>query len=324
MRWPRSIRLQYSLRALAIFITLFMVWGGYHANRGWKQRAAEAILLRHEAAIYHGTGRIPHGFTDHVVDAYDGLVYALWGEGRVMEIDIKSSMEPKVVEALIALPRLDKLAIQPRPYTSDETSQMYRSGDFGKKLKPPASAMDRIMSNSEAKEMVLIACELSAADCEAIAACQSIESVNLMDCLLSDDGFAELLKLPRLRGLRMSHCQVTERGLSSVPGSTSLERISCVSTPVEKDFAAFVARSRNVTSLTVTHSGIDDEFVRNLGPHPSLIELGVHGGVITDQASADLEKMPCLERVGLPRDSLSDKTLARLKSTRPNLSVLQP
>jgi Leucine Rich repeat len=280
MSRPRSLRLQYSLRALAIFITLFMVWGGYHANRGWKQRAAEAVLLRHEAAIYHGTGRIPQGFTDHVVDAYQSLVYALWGEGRVMEIDIKSNMEPEVVEALIALPPLDKLAIQPRPYTSDETSQMYSTGDFGRKLKPPMGAMDRITANSKVKEVVLIACELSVDDCRALAACESIESLNLMDCLLTDEGFAELLKLPRLHSLRLSHCELTEGGLNSVPGSKSLVTISCVATPVGKEFAAFVARSGNVTSLSVAHPDIGDEFIRKLGPHPSLSELGVHGGDI--------------------------------------------
>jgi hypothetical protein len=32
MAWPKSIRWRYSLRALFVFITVFMLWGGYHVE----------------------------------------------------------------------------------------------------------------------------------------------------------------------------------------------------------------------------------------------------------------------------------------------------
>jgi hypothetical protein len=245
---PRSLRLQYSLRALVIFITLFMIWGGYHANRGWKQRAAEAVLRRHEARISY-LGRDHRYLGNRLADTYGALVHALWGETHIHGVDVRSNLEAEVVEALIALPQMDGLGIMPRAYSSSDMSQLVRGQKLEGRMNLPEGAMQRILARRDLKGLSLVACSLDSDDCEAIVGCENIESLYLLNCGLSEEGFAELLKLPRLRWLSISHCQVTGSELKSVAGSMSLDRIDCIGTPVGEEFAAFVKRCSNVTSL---------------------------------------------------------------------------
>jgi hypothetical protein len=80
MLLQRLLRFRYSLRALLVFITLLALWGGYHANRGWKEGRAVAVLLEHGADVtYWSTDwRLrPFGF---IPSAYWGLVGWLWGD----------------------------------------------------------------------------------------------------------------------------------------------------------------------------------------------------------------------------------------------------
>lgn len=322
MPGPRRIRLQYSLRALAIFITLFMIWGGYHANRGWKQRAAETVLQRHDAAIVY-LGHDTRNLGSYLVGYYKALMHKLWGDRHIAHVIVRSPLEPEVVEALIALPQMDGLAIHPGPITSSERSQLHHSGNRSDKKELPDGALERILARRGLRDLGFLACQLDVEDCRAIARCESIESLRLEACWLSDEGLAELLKLPGLYSLNIFYCQGTEDELGSVPGSTSLVRVEWNGSPVGKEFAAFVGRSPNVTHLHVVATGSGDEFISNLGAHPSLVDLAV-GGVVTDAVAPTIEKMPSLEIVCLPQGSLSDEAKARLTVANPKLLILPP
>jgi hypothetical protein len=62
------LRLRYSLRALLVFLTLFMLWGGYHTNRGWRERQAETLLTSAGARLERGAN-LPVSPYRFIVDA---------------------------------------------------------------------------------------------------------------------------------------------------------------------------------------------------------------------------------------------------------------
>src|SRR3954454_11292929 len=102
MSWPRSLRFRYSLRALAIFLTLFCLWGGYHANRGWRERHAERVLFRHGASIEYWTGESRSFVIGTPLRLYWKLVGWLWGDRLIRSIAVTGPLDSDMIAALAA------------------------------------------------------------------------------------------------------------------------------------------------------------------------------------------------------------------------------
>lgn len=326
---PRSLRVRYTLRALFVFITLFMLWGGYHTNRGWKEREAERILGRHHSGCGYGPKKVGSGWISELRFAYLKLVQLVWRERFITQAMVNAPPEGEVLDAILALPHLEGLSLNPAPSTKEEQELYAEKRIVEAKDKMPAGALERIIARRPLRVLELTTWILSDDDCRAIAECQSLEYLGLFGSQCSEEALAKLVTLPRLRHLRMSHCPVTGAGLASVPGSHSLQVIDCPHAPVGREFAAFVGRSPAVTTLTVWSDSVADDFVAALGSHPSLCHLTLISPCLTDRSALTLQQLPSLQGVAigpgtvakLPDGFVTSAAKDRLRAAKPGLVV---
>src|SRR5438309_2067073 len=109
---PRSLRFRYTLRALLVFVTLFCLWGGYHANRGIKERRVEALIARDSRfALQYGRRLDRPALQLTVLTSYDRLVRRVWGERGVTGIGVPSDIDAETMNALAALPSVESVSI---------------------------------------------------------------------------------------------------------------------------------------------------------------------------------------------------------------------
>ena len=129
-----------TLRALFVFITLFMLWGGYHTNRALKERNAVAVLRRHEASLGFVEMRSKTGFVADVARSYRRFVQLIWRQPSVTSVALVSTLdEDEVVDAISSLPRMSELAITSRRPSSEEETKVLSGGRIeGQPVAPPA------------------------------------------------------------------------------------------------------------------------------------------------------------------------------------------
>jgi len=167
---PRSLRVRFTLRALFVFITLFMLWGGYHTNRGWKERAAENVLTKRGASCQYAKQTIEGDLIQRVAAVYGRVVQILWRERAVTYVSLDASLDAEVVEALASLPNLKSLWISPEKPNAEQGQLM----KDGKALKPkeavPNGALERILGACPLRQLAISGWVLSDSDCQRISA----------------------------------------------------------------------------------------------------------------------------------------------------------
>jgi hypothetical protein len=322
MFWrPRSLRLRYTLRALLVFITLFMLWGGYHTNRSWKERAAVELLQRHHASLTYGPDRPGSDFASYVVFAYEKLAQFIWREPFVTRAKISAPLEPDVVEALCALPHAKSVGVSPNYPTEKERDRQATERSFSPRVATPRGAFAQILGRLQLQQFSCNAWYLSEEDCRAIGSHPTLQfvSLNLSHC--SEEGFAEILKAPKMRYFSFTYSNVTGEKLARESGSASLETITCDYTPAGHEFAAYVSRCPNVRKLECRGRLITDEFIAQLASHPSLVELAIDESSVTDASIPVLETLSALQTVSLRRTAVSHTAAQRFQKARPRVSV---
>jgi hypothetical protein len=322
MFWrPRSLRLRYTLRALLVFITLFMLWGGYHTNRSWKERAAEDVLKARGASFEYATHSFDGTLSEKAAAAYAMLIETVWQDRSIRSVRLLAPLDAEVVGALCVLTQLKSLTTCP----SERTSEAYARVLSGKALSPtesmPNGALERIQRSCPLQQLIIGSWVLSDGDCLAIASCPTITHLEISGSRVSEQGLARLICKPGLRWFSFEFCDVTGSGLAKQPGSPTLERLYCGVAPVSNALAAFVSRSQNIKELAVRNCASSDNFVRALGPHPNLQELSLGSTKVTDDALVQIERMPALIYVGLPGATVSTESVARLQQARPRLRI---
>jgi hypothetical protein len=295
----RLLRFRYSLRALLVFITLFALWGGYHANRSFKDRRAELILLRHRARLEFWE------------------IQPYWPERLISAVEVDSSLEPEVIDALAGLVCPRSIAIgAPSP---PEVAYGYSRPQ---QVAAPTGAIDRILKRHKLHSFAVTDFILSGAAFAAIAKHRSLEELAFTRTNLSDGELSALVVLPRLRHLSFQSCPASGSLLADVPGSKTLESIECQGSPVGIEFARFVARSPTIRALSVgfEQNPQADDFVSALGAHPSLAELRLGSGELTDASIPALERMQMLRELQ-SFEHLTVQGRACLSTKRPRLEI---
>src|SRR4030095_4658115 len=153
---PRSLRLRSTLRALLVFITLFMLWGGYHANRAWRNRAAENILRRHGAQFSHVRAGAPRTALDRVEYAYRNVAAMVWGDRPVTAVHTHSRLEGELVNAICDLPGLDSLRIS--------AGGDFDLDEYDRRQAIPPGALKRILSERAISSLDIIGGNLANED----------------------------------------------------------------------------------------------------------------------------------------------------------------
>ena len=322
MVWrPRSVRARYSLRALLVFITLFMLWGGYHTNRSWKERQAEEILRQRGATFGYGQYPTKGNVAERLIGAYWRFAGTLWGERNITIVHYQGSLDAKAADALLSLPSLKSLYLSSSPQrTSEENYRLLKS------LKPwPATAklppgfLREIIAKCEPTNLDLQEWVLSDDECQALADRHVLLPVSLCGCAISEENLAKLITQPGRQSLNFAYCDVTGSALKGHPGSPTLEHLHSSGTRVGHDFARFIAKCPRIKELAADHQGVDDAFVELLGPHPSLRAISLQNSRVTEKCFSDIQRMPAVELVIFPRETISREALMRLRTAQPKI-----
>jgi hypothetical protein len=319
MALPKSLRVRYTLRAVFVFVTLFCLWAGFHANRGWRERQAVAVLERHGGVV--GPRGIYEGFPLLIQASanYRRVVQSLWREPFIRAVGISSALEPDVVEAIATLPHLESLTL-----AAPDCGPLY--GPHARPVdcppcRMPAGALQRLLSGHQVTYLDLDHWILSDEDVEAIANHTPLAHLTLDSVTLPDNGLAGLVAMPRLQWFVLRRCQVDDGGLADAPVSATLTTIQCVDSTVGPGFGAYIGRLPRIESLGLVGPTIDDAFIAGLGPHPSLQFVGVEGPGITGQSLSIFEDMPALKMVGLPSHLHGHPAVWSLQGARRDLKV---
>jgi hypothetical protein len=179
MLLQRLFRFRYSLRALLVVITLFALWGGYHANRGWKERRALEVLQRHGAIVdlahsIQGGGLIRSGKC-----LYWSLTGYLWNDRCIGQVQVYSPLDGELTNALANLPSLESLCLLLRPSVELDLISVKIGEEPTTRSELPHGSLERVLVNGKVRELTVYACELSDDDCRAINRCRSLRDLDL-------------------------------------------------------------------------------------------------------------------------------------------------
>ncbi len=188
-------------------------------------------------------------------------------------------------------------------------------------MSAPVGAIRSILRGKKLVALELKDIALSDDAFTAIASQSTLQELVLKRSNVCDDQLAKLIVLPNLHRLDCMFCPITGDRLCSVRGSVTLQALDCRGSPVGVGLAEYVARSPRVRKLSVGlfHNSCDDNFVAALGRHPSLSELRMYPGAITDRSVSALVDLPALKRVELP-NTVSREGRERLLKARPELN----
>ncbi len=316
-----KLRVRFTLRALLVFVTLLMLWGGYHTNRGREERAAEEFFRDRGALFSYGPTLTSESIGDRIAWCYAKLVQTLWRERYIVGIEVFCPLEPVELAALKKLRHLESVMTGPSEPTRAERIAYVRSTPVNVRAELPKGAIRQILAEHNLKGLALQQWGLSDEDCRVIRSDNRLEGLAFQACRFSSEGLAEIVQAPNLRGLVFAHCQTDDSRIAAIPGSLSLESIGCQYTPVGKEFGAFVGRSPNVKTLVCAHASIDDDFLSVIGPHPALETLTLSDATVTDSSIPVLLQMRQLKSLTVASPNFSGFAKAQLKTRSPLLTI---
>jgi hypothetical protein len=171
------------------------------------------------------------------------------------------------------------------------------------------------------RSLSLKGCLLSDDDLRAIGDEQSLRFVHVGGPTVDERAFRAILSLPRLNILCVNGSPATGEGLADHPGSKTLTSFWSKETPLGEEFAAFMAKCPKLRAANLFDARATAEFTRQLENHPSLEELTLARGGLTEASIDNLLTIPHLTRLLLPVRLLKSDVEARIKTQRPDLVV---
>ncbi len=212
---PRGRRLQYSLRGLAIAVTIGTVWLGWQAHQARQQAAARKIVLE--------AGGQPLFDDDITGSAQPWLPAALRrvvGEdlfATVIRLNFPAGM-PENDDCLAALKGLPGVTVinTESSRISDQGLEHLAKADLDCLRLIDAQITDRglehLRSHPRLSMLDLSGNQITDAGLGHLASLHRLEYLTLTGTAVSDEGIQELAKLSKLKYLNVQQTQVTAEG----------------------------------------------------------------------------------------------------------------
>ncbi|MEL7497869.1 MAG: hypothetical protein AAFN77_09680 [Planctomycetota bacterium] len=194
------------------------------------------------------------------------------------------------------------------------------------KRKPKPDAFEKLLGSSVAdldKRYV----EFLKVDSERVARylaspeTQTVLSLSKAD--LDTAAFDSIGRCVNLLWLDISGNQVTQQRLTALAECDQLSQLFMTECAVGEDALSGLGGMKNLTELDLSGSSVTDSHLAGLAKCPALVSVKLIATRISDQGLLQLAKIPNLQEVYLSRASFSTTALAKLKSTRPRLSIIQ-
>ena len=160
-------------------------------------------------------------------------------------------------------------------------------------------ALAHLRTCTRLEHLHLFSCEsITARGLVPLQALKALESIDLRNHALDDEGVDSLVELPRLSRVFFNAIsrRLTHRGM------TGLARLPLISLELDGDT-------------------LDDERIVPLADHPSLANLEIGGAPITERGAAAIATLP-LRRLYLPSSTVGDTGVARLTGLKGTLRSL--
>lgn len=143
----------------------------------------------------------------------------------------------------------------------------------------------------------------------ALEGCTWLEELHLAGSGLIDSDLEEMPSLPSVRTLDLQNNRISDRGIEALAGFQLLEELNLSSTAIEcpcgiNDF-------RELRSLTVTNTSIDDEFVVRCSlVLPQLRTLTMSYTLVTDRSLSEVSRIESLQSLSLQATRVNGSGLA--------------
>lgn len=189
------------------------------------------------------------------------------------------------------------------------------------KRKPGDSVLPHITRLTGLKCLQITDTEITAKGLRQLAQITSLERLNL-PLGVTDEGLAEVARLPNLRALGGCHGHVTDQGLAILARMPALEELEISSSRITDAGLAHLTKLPRLRFLQLWGSSVTDAGMAQVARIPSLRVLNLAESDITDAGLAELAKAPRLEALNLSNTPVTDAGMAHLRSLH-SLKTLQ-
>lgn len=165
--------------------------------------------------------------------------------------------------------------------------------------------------------------DLGDAAAAVLSSLQGLRHLVLDDVGITDVGLSHLERLTSLRSLDLSFSLITDRGLASLAYMPFLDELCLRSTAVTDTGLDLLRELRNLAKIDLSGCrGVTDRGLVRLASMDSLTEIDLWGcPAISDVGLVHLASMRRLRHVSLPRETVSEGAIARLRLALPDCKV---
>ncbi len=142
---------------------------------------------------------------------------------------------------------------------------------------------------------------------------KEIESLNLRNTAVTDEGLKALAALSKLRRLDLRGTAVTDAGVKVLARFSSVRRLNLTNTAVTGAALKDLKRLTQLRWLSLEGTKIDDESLQEMTAMKELAWLNVSCTALTDAGLAELCRLPDLQSLNISHTRISDAGLGPLK-----------
>lgn len=188
------------------------------------------------------------------------------------------------------------------------------------------SELRRLAAWKSLRKLVLTCATLSGEALEALSALETVQSIEMIDCGLTDEHLKHLHGSPMLTELALPRNEINGPGLAYL-AKLKLKSLGLEFNNVSDAMLKDVAQLKNVEDIRLSYCfGITDRGIQNgtLQGMTNLKQLALRGvKTVTDTSIDDLAKIRSLEHINIRQNGITADGCNRLKQAMPKTTVFK-
>lgn len=243
-------------------------------------------------------------FQDAVLQSADLAVLTSWP--KLSSLSLPNTIDDETVRHLQACRRLTSLTLGNREISAEE--------------------LRRLAGWKSLRKLVLTCATLKPDALEALSGLEKVESIELIDCALTDEHLKHIHGSPMLTELSLPRNEIYGPGLAHV-AKLRLKALGLEFNNLSDDTLKHLPQLTHVEEIRlsycmgITHTGLQSGTLQGMPNLKRLALRGVKG--VTDAAIDDLAKIPNLEHLNIRSNGITVEGCARLKQAMPKTVVFK-
>jgi hypothetical protein len=229
-------------------------------------------------------------------------------------------------EFILMLPRVRRLSIRGIDLT-DEHKQLVRSLPDLRALHLNIDLLkDSNLESFEAldqlEEIGVRGYEVTDASLSSIVKLKRLHFISIDSGGLTASGLSRLKDLPRLTELSLCDAELSDEEVIALQ-QTSIRHLSLLNARFSPKGFLLLASVRNLKSLSVEGSGIEDEHVQAISTLKRLESLDLSENMLTDRCLEYVARLPKLKKLFLFEEAITAEGIDAFRALRPDCEVEQ-